>query len=132
MDSLIPAAGAAIIVSTILQYLKNSPSIPLVSRDTGRLNAALSMIAAGFVALGLSYNYTFDASTGAFTLGFSGTVGGLINGLGHWAGQWTLQHAAYKGLIVPAEVLGEIRAMLAKAADGVPVTPPGPKPVPDR
>lgn len=128
MDNLLPAAGAAIIVSTILQFVKNSPLFPLINRESGKLNTVLSMLAAGVVALGLSYNYTFDAATGAFTLGFSGSVGGVVNGLAHWAGQWTLQHASYKGLIVPAEILGEIRVMLAKSAAGEPVTPPGPKP----
>jgi uncharacterized membrane protein len=120
MDSLIPAAGAAVIVSTLLQLLKNSAWFPLIDRETGKLNAVLSLIAAGFVTLGLSYNYSYDAASGAFTLGFSGTVGGVVNGLAHWAGQWTLQHAAYKGLIVPAEVLGEMRAILKDALGQVP------------
>lgn len=128
MDNLIPAAGAAIIVSTLLQFVKNSPVFPLINRETGKLNAMLSMIAAGFVALGLSYNYTYDPTSGAFTLGFAGTLGGLVNGVSHWAGQWTLQHAAYKGLIVPAEVLGEIRALMAKAGSGQSIAPSGPKP----
>ena len=128
MDSLIPAAGAAIIVSTVLQFVKNSPLFPLINRESGKLNAMLSMVAAALVAFGLSYNYAYDPSSGVFSFGFTGTVGGLVNGLAHWAGQWTLQHASYKGLIVPAEVLGEIRAILAKTGSGQAVAASGPKP----
>jgi hypothetical protein len=133
MDTLIPAGVSAATVATLLQLAKNSPLFPWINRDTGRLNAALSVILAGLTAFGLSYDYSFDQATGAFTLGFTGTVAGLIDGIAHWAGQWTAQHSFYKLILSPAECLGEIRAILKEAllneppqkkAEVPPVIPP--------
>lgn len=112
MDTIVATGVSAATVATILQLVKNSPLCPWISRESGRLNALLSVIAAGLTALGLSYDFQFDQETGGFTLGFTGTIGGLIDGGAHWIGQWTAQHAFYKGFIVPAESMGEIRAIL--------------------
>ncbi len=118
MDTLAPVLGSAAVVSTLLQLLKNAAWFPWISRDTGRLNAVLSVLAAGLTAFGLSFDGHFDDSTGAFTLGFSGTIAGLVDGLAHWIGQWATQHAFYKGFIAPAEILGETRAVLKMALLG--------------
>ena len=134
MDNLIAPLVTAATVSTLLQLAKNSPLVPWLSRETGRLNAFLSIALAGLTALGLSYTASFDETTGAFTIGFTGTLGGVIDGLAHWTGQWTAQHAMYKGLIAPAEMLGEIRAILKEGllqeapqvkAEVPPTHPPG-------
>ena len=118
MDTLIAPLVSAATVATLLQLVKNSPLVPWLSRETGRLNAVLSIGLAGLTALGLSYTAGFDQETGKFTIGFTGTIGGVVDGLAHWVGQWTAQHAIYKGLIVPAEILGEIRAVLKQALLG--------------
>lgn len=112
METLVPPLVSAATVATLLQLVKGSPLFPWISRETGRLNALLSIGLAGLTALGLSYSASFDAETGGFTIGFTGTIGGVIDGLAHWLGQWTAQHSIYKGLIAPAEILGEIRAIL--------------------
>lgn len=112
MDTLIAPLVSAATVSTLLQLVKNSPLVPWLSRETGTLNAIISIALAGLTALGLSYTADYDQATGAFTIGFTGTLGGAVDGLAHWVGQWSAQHAVYKGLIVPAELLGEIRAIL--------------------
>lgn len=134
MDTLVAPLVSAATISTLLQLAKNSTFIPWLNRDTGRLNAIVSIALAGLTALGLSYTASFDQETGGFTVGLTGSVGGVVDGLAHWAGQWTAQHAVYKGLIVPAEILGEIRAIL-KANRGelpqvkaeVPPTQPSPR-----
>ena len=112
MDDLIPAITTAGTVATLLQLLKNSPLIPWINRDTGRVNALIGIVAAGLTTIGLSYSYTFDAETGRCTLGFVGSMGGIVDGLAHWFGQWLAQQAYYKGFIVPAEALGEMRAVM--------------------
>lgn len=112
MDTIVPPLVSAATVATLLQLVKNSPICPWINRESGRINAALSIALAGLTALGLSYTGSFDADTGKFTLGFTGSVGGVVDGVGHWLGQWTAQHAVYKGLIAPAEILGELRAVL--------------------
>lgn len=115
MDTLAPALGSAAVIATLLQLVKNSPLIPWINRDSGRLNAALSIVAAGLTAFGLSFDGTFDNATGAFTLGFSGTLAGLVNGVAHWIGQWAAQHGFYKMALAPAEILGEMRAIQKEA-----------------
>ncbi len=118
MDTLAPVLGSAAVVTTLLQLVKNSTWFPWVNRETPRINAALSVLAAGLTAFGLSFDGTFDDSTGAFTLGFNGTIAGVVDGLAHWVGQWATQQAFYKGFIVPAEVAGETRAILKEALLG--------------
>jgi hypothetical protein len=115
MDTIVPALASAATVSTLLQLAKNAPSLPWISRETGRLNAALSIVLAGLTTVGLNYSGTYDETTGGFTIGLSGTIGGVIDSLAQWVGQWTAQQFAYKGLVVPAEMLGEIRAILKDA-----------------
>lgn len=135
MDTLVAPLVSATTVATLLQLVKNSPLIPWITRDTGRLNSLLAIIAAGLTTVGLSFSGTIDDSTGAFTLGVSGTIGGLIDGIAHWVGQWTAQHAIYKGLIAPAEMLGEMRTIMQTSVGMIqPVSKPphthGDSPIP--
>lgn len=120
MEELVPPIVSAATVATLLQLVKNSPMFPWLSRDTGPLNALISIILAGITALGLSYSANFDHETGSFTIGFTGTIGGIMDGIAHWVGQWTAQHAVYKGLVAPAEILGEVRAIMKEALLGQP------------
>jgi hypothetical protein len=131
----VASGAAAILVSTFLQIMKNSEVFPWVNRNTGRLNTILSIIAAGLSTIGISYSFDYSVETGAFTLGVAGNFWDLMHWLGHWITQWAAQHSVYKAFIVPAEVLGEMRAilkdsLLAQApqvkAEVPPTIPPGP------
>lgn len=113
MDNIYVTSGTtALVVSVLLQLVKNSPYVPGINRQTGKLNAAVSAVAALLSALGISYSFDFDPDTGRFAAGFSGSLADMLHGIGHWIVQWSEQHILYKGLIVPAEVLGEIRGLL--------------------
>lgn len=116
-DLLVPSGLSAAVVAVILQGLKNNPDFRLMSRETPWVNRTISVVAAGITALGISATYSFDAQTGAFTLGFAGTVGGLLHGLSHWVGQWSGQHLVYKFLAL-VEAVGEQRAILKEALLG--------------
>lgn len=121
MDDFYLTSGSAALVSAVLlQLAKNAKAFTFLSRDTGKLNAILSVIVAGIAALGVSYSYNYDATTGVFSLAFTGTVSSVLHGIGHWIGQWSAQHGFYKGMVVPAEILGEIRKILMDALEGKP------------
>ena len=112
MDNIYAASGtAALVASTLMQIVKNSPLVPWINRETGRLNAVLSIVVAGLMAFGIQSSFNYDGATGAFAIGFSGTVTGLLHSIGHWVAQWAAQHGMYKGFIAPAEILGEMRAI---------------------
>jgi len=114
MDNIFSTGITAVLTSTFLQMAKNNPNFDFISRDTGRLNAIIGVIVAGIGALGVSYSYGYDDTTGVFTLGFQGTLTGVFSGLWIWMKQWGVQQAFYKGVVVPAEAQGETRAILKK------------------
>jgi hypothetical protein len=116
VDNIYVASGAtAIVTATLMQVFKNSALVPWISRDTGKLNAIISIAVAGLATIGISYSFDYDQATGAFAIGFSGTTADVLHGVGHWVAQWCSQHAVYKGFIVPAEILGEMRAIQREA-----------------
>jgi hypothetical protein len=102
--------GLAMISALFVQYLKNSGWATWFTRETNRANLALSVLLAGLASFGI--HYTWDAATD--TLAIVGLTFALKHGIWDWLLQWVTQHAAYKGLIVPAETLGEIRALLQR------------------
>ena len=110
-DNVVATGGVAIVVTMIFQLVKNSTMFPWVSRATGKLNFWVGIVAAVASTAGIHGHY--DMQTGGMI---------ALPGL-HviWQSivQWATQQAAYKGLTVPAETLGEIRAMLEKV-----LTPP--------
>jgi hypothetical protein len=108
-----PAAtgGTALIASLAIQYLKNSGWATWFTRETNRANLALSILVAGALSVGI--HFTWDAATDTFAI--VGLQGFVRHGLWEWFLQWVAGHATYKGFIVPAETLGEIRALLARA-----------------
>lgn len=113
-DNPIATAGLAVVVSAIFQALKNSQWFPWVSRVSGRVNFTVGIIAA--IAATVGIHATWDAQAGGTI-----TLPGL-QGLWQVLVQWATQQTAYKGLIVPAETLGEIRTMLERYATPPPVS----------
>ncbi len=111
-----PAAtvGLAVVVSAVFQLLKNSDKFPWLSRATGKINFWVGVFAA--VASVAGIHATWDASSGG-----SISLPGL-QAMWQAVVQWASQQIAYKGLIVPAETLGEIRTMLERYATPPPVS----------
>lgn len=121
MDNIyIASPTVALMSSVIIQILKNTPWLSIIDRDTTKLNAFLSATIAFISSLGIvvSFDMTPD---GAFAGHFSGNIWDILHVLGHFPVQWATQHMIYKGFIVPAECLGEIRAILK---DGLLHEPP--------
>ncbi len=124
MDNIYAASGVtAIFVSVAMQILKNTPLFPWLSRNSGKLNAAISVLAAFATSVGIIYSFDYDELTGAFLFNIHGNLWDAWHVITHTAGQWATQHLFYKGFIVPAETLGEMRAMLANALTPPPVSP---------
>ena len=117
-ESLAPIGGSAVIAAIVIQWLKNSGWASWFTRETARANMALSILTAGIATVGI--NYSYNAATD--TLAVVGVAAFFKVGIWQWAGQWITQHAAYKGLVVAPETLGEIRGYLARLADGGPIS----------
>jgi hypothetical protein len=112
MDNIyIASPTVALVTSVVIQMFKNSPLISFMDRDTQKLNAFISGIVAFITSLGLVVSFDMSPD-GAFAAGLHGNIWDVLHVLGHFPVQWATQHMFYKGLIVPAETLGEIRAVL--------------------
>jgi hypothetical protein len=107
-DNLIATGGVAVVSAIAIQYLKNSGWASWFTRETGRANLFLSLVMAFATSLGI--HYTWDPVKDVLMI--TGLSQALSHGIWEWLLQWATQHAAYKSLIVPAETLGEIRALL--------------------
>lgn len=113
MDNIYIASGvSALVTSVLLQVAKNSDLVPWINRNTGKINAAISMIIALGTSLGIAFSFDIQPD-GAFAGHFSGNLYDIGHIVGHTIAQWAAQHGFYKGLLVPAEILGEIRSQLA-------------------
>jgi hypothetical protein len=107
VDNPAAVATSALLMSLLVQALKNSPLVPWMNRQTGTVNLLVSFVSA-IISAGVIH-YAWDVKTGDVTF--------VLNVHLVWAFivQWGTQHAAYKGLIVPTETLGDIRALLQRA-----------------
>ena len=106
--------GLAVVIPFLLQMLKNASWFPWLSRHTSQLNFAVGVIAASASVIGIHASY--DMSTGGtITLPPLHTI---------WQAfiQWAGQQVAYKGLVVPAETLGEIRSLLERVLTPPPIS----------
>ena len=110
-DNVIATGGLAVVVTVILQAIKNSNWFPWISRATSKINFWVGIVAAIASTAGIHGHY--DMATGG-ALAIPG-----LHVIWQSVVQWASQQAAYKGLVVPAETLGEIRGMLEKV-----MTPP--------
>lgn len=112
LDNPVATGSTALISTLLIQALKNSGWATWFNRNTSRANFLLSLLISFVAAIGV--HYTWDAHTG--TLMITGlTLAGISHGAWEWFMQWAAQHASYKGFVVPAETLGEIRALLQRA-----------------
>lgn len=116
MDNIYVASGTtAIFVSVAMQILKNTPFFPWLSRNSGKVNAWLGFLVAFASSIGIAFSFDFNSASGDFIGKFHGNLWDVLHLAGHTAVQWAMQHGFYKAAIVPAETLGEIRSLLARA-----------------
>ena len=113
-DNPTATLGLAVVIPFMLQAMKNASWFPWLTRHTSQLNFAVGIVAATAATFGI--HATWDASTGGTI-----TIPGLM-GLWQAFVQWAAQQTAYKGLVVPAETLGEIRTMLERFLTPPPVS----------
>jgi hypothetical protein len=107
LENPVATGGTALLATLAIQFLKNSGWATWFNRETDRANLALSIAVAAATALGV--HVTFNAATGDGALHFN------LHQVWDGVVQWAVQHAAYKNVVVPAETLGEIRALLQRA-----------------
>lgn len=110
LDNPVATGGTALLATLAIQFLKNSQWASWFTRETKRANLVLSVVVA--VATSLGIHFAWDAAKD--TLVITGLMGGLTHGAWEALLQWAAQHATYKAFVVPAETLGEIRALLAR------------------
>ena len=113
-DNPTATLGLAVVIPFMLQAMKNATWFPWLNRQTSQINFIVGILAAGGATFGI--HATWDMNTG-------GTIT-LPSLLGFWQAfvQWAAQQTAYKGLVVPAETLGEIRTMLERILTPPPVS----------
>jgi hypothetical protein len=87
-DSLVLTGSTALLVSLVIQAVKNSSLVPWINRQTPKLNMAISMAAALATQLGIhwAYNATTD------TVAIVGLHAALTHGLWQAVQQWVAQH----------------------------------------
>ena len=110
LDNPAATGSTALASALVIQYLKNSGWATWFNRETSRANLGLSIVVAFCASVGIHFTWNAKADTFAI-IGLSAF---FTHGLWSWFIQWVTQHAAYKGFIVPAETLGEIRSLLAR------------------
>jgi len=118
LDNPAATGGLALLAALAIQYLKNTSWATWIRRDTDKANLALSVALAFMTSMGI--HWTWNASADTFVI--VGVRAALTHNLWQWLLQWAAQHAAYKGVIVPSETLGEIRALLARLLEPPPVS----------
>lgn len=105
MESMYVAGGAgAIVVTMLLEQLKRSAKVSWINRDSGRVNATISALAALATGIGLTYTFDFNPESGHFHAEFSGNVWDIANMLGHSLWQWCQQHFAYQVAVRPGNL----------------------------
>lgn len=120
LDNPIATGGGAVFSAIAIQALKNSEWATWFNRNTGRANLALSILVAFATSIGI--HFAWDATNGALLI--TGlTAAGITHAAWQAAIQWVTQFAAYKHIVVPAEALGEIRAILQRSLPP-PISPP--------
>lgn len=113
LDNPAATGGMALIAALLIQYLKNTSWATWIRRDTDKANLALSLALAFCTSIGIHFSW----NAGSDTFAIVGARAALTHNLWQWVIQWAAQHGTYKGLIVPAETLGEIRNLLARVLE---------------
>ena len=123
MDNVyVASGGTAVIVSVLFQIVKNSTWFPWLTRETGKLNAAIGVLIALVSALGIVWSFDFNPNSYDFTGQFHGNLLDVWHAIEHSFVQWVMQHTFYKTALVPAEALGEIRGLLARGFTPPPIS----------
>jgi hypothetical protein len=107
VDNPAAVGASALLMSLVMQAIKNSSLVPWMTRQTGPINLVVSLVAAAMSAGVIHYNW--DGTSGVATFALSTHL------LWSFVLQWATQHAAYKTVVVPGETLGEIRALLQRS-----------------
>lgn len=88
--------------SFVLEYIKNSSHFSFITCDTKKLNKYIAMVASGLIALGISYNYSYDPALdgGTLTLVLGHiSIASLWTGLTQWFFSFITQQGVYKGIV---------------------------------
>lgn len=102
----------------IMQRLKSASWFPLVETGKAKLNRAVSVAAAFFSAVGISWSWSLDQSSGTHTLIIAG-IGfyAVLHGAWHWLNQYAMQELIYQSAVnkpaVTTSAKGAIPAMIA-------------------
>lgn len=113
LDNPAATGGMALLAALLIQYLKNTSWATWVRRDTEKANLALSIMLAFLTSIGI--HFSWDAGHDTFAI--VGVQAALTHNVWQWVIQWAAQHGVYKGVIAPAETLGEIRTLLARVLE---------------
>ena len=80
----------------VIELLKKSPLMPLITEQTVRANRLLGVLASGLATLGIGF--TFDAEAG--TMMITGlTFAAIVHNAWHWFTQWAVQQYIYASAI---------------------------------
>lgn len=106
LDNPVATGGAAVIAVAMIQALKNCdrPWAKWISRETATLNLWLGIGVAFATSIGIHVVH----EAGNWTISFS------THEVWQALIQWATQQITYKGFVVPAEALGEIRTLLER------------------
>jgi hypothetical protein len=97
MENLPTSLAVAIIAVGLIQFLKNAPWFPGVTKENPKINAIFGVLVAAACATGIEYHY--DPVAGAFWVtGLK--VAAIKSGLLGFAKQWALQQFLWKGFKV--------------------------------
>lgn len=106
------------VVVYLMQKLKNAKWFPLVQQGRAFINRVVSIGAAFLVAVGVSWSWSLDKSSGTHTLVISGIgLWAVLHGCWHWLNQYALQETIYQATVnkvaVTTDAAGSIPARVA-------------------
>ena len=115
------------VVVYLMQKVKTAKWFPLVQQGRATVNRIVSIVAAFLVAVGVSWTWSLDKSTGTHTLVITGlSVYALLHGAWHWLNQFALQETVYQATVnkvsVTTDATGSIPVRVAPG--GAVVAPP--------
>jgi hypothetical protein len=103
------------VVVYLMQKVKTAKWFPLVQQGRATVNRMVSIVAAFLVAVGVSWTWSLDQSTGTHTLVITGlSVYALLHGAWHWLNQFALQETVYQATVNKVSVTTD-------ATDSIPV-----------
>jgi hypothetical protein len=106
------------VVVYLMQKVKTAKWFPLVQQGRATLNRIVSVVAAFLVAVGVSWSWSLDKTTGTHTLVITGlSIYAVGHGLWHWLNQFALQETVYQATVnkvsVTTDAAGAIPAQVS-------------------